>query len=80
LQQSLSRYIVNNSKTGYGGNDPRSKIGRTLVPLRAIFEALGAELNWDPVTRTVTGTKDGTVVTLTIDSKNRIHKRSCKGA
>jgi endonuclease YncB( thermonuclease family) len=48
---------------------PQIQNGRTLVPLRAIFEALGAELNWDPGTRTVTGTKDGTVVTLTIDSK-----------
>lgn len=48
---------------------PQIQNGRTLVPLRAIFEALGADINWDPVTRTVTGTKDSTVVTLTIDSK-----------
>ena len=40
--------------------------GRTMVPLRAIFEALGAEVNWDGATQTVTGTKDGTVVKLTI--------------
>lgn len=48
---------------------PQIQNGRTLVPLRAIFEALGADINWDPVTRTVTGTKDNTIVTLTIDSK-----------
>lgn len=48
---------------------PQIQNGRTLVPLRAIFEALGADINWDPVTRTVTGTKDNTMVTLTIDSK-----------
>ncbi len=28
--------------------------GRTLVPVRAISEALGAEVNWDNDTRTVT--------------------------
>ena len=30
--------------------------GRTLVPMRAIFEALGAEVDWDGETRTATGT------------------------
>lgn len=41
---------------------------RTLVPLRAIFEALGAEVEWDGDTRTVTAEKDGTEISLTIDS------------
>lgn len=41
---------------------------RTLVPLRAIFEALDAEVAWDGATRTVTATKGDTVVVLTIDS------------
>jgi len=31
--------------------------GRTLVPLRHIFEALGAEVKWDASTRTVTESK-----------------------
>jgi len=43
--------------------------GRTLVPLRAIFEAIGADVKWDGDTQTVTATKDGTVVALTIGSK-----------
>ena len=29
--------------------------GRTLVPLRAIFEAIGANVEWDNDTRTATG-------------------------
>ena len=27
--------------------------GRTLVPMRGIFEALGAEINWEDATKTV---------------------------
>ena len=40
--------------------------GRTMVPLRAIFEALEATVAWDGATQTVTSTKDGTTVQLTI--------------
>jgi|GEM_PF-2140852 len=40
--------------------------GRTLVPLRAIFEAMGATVEWDQATQTVTGTKGNTVVKMTI--------------
>ncbi|SMP64183.1 stalk domain-containing protein [Anoxynatronum buryatiense] len=43
--------------------------GRTLVPLRGIFEALGAEIHWNNDTRTVTGTKDDTTVVLQIGSR-----------
>lgn len=41
--------------------------GRTLVPFRAIFEALGADVEWDAENREVTGTRGSTVVTMTID-------------
>lgn len=43
--------------------------GRTLVPLRAIFEKIGAEVLWDANTQTVTATKDDVSVSLTINSK-----------
>lgn len=42
--------------------------GRTLVPLRAIFEAIKAKINWDAKTQTVTATKDSTTIKLTIGS------------
>ena len=42
--------------------------GRTLVPLRAIFEALGASVEWDQVTRTVTSEMGGTTIQLTVGS------------
>ncbi|WP_446674095.1 stalk domain-containing protein [Paenibacillus sp. 598K] len=40
--------------------------GRTLVPLRGIFEALGAEVRWTAATRTVTAVKGDTTVSLRI--------------
>ena len=43
--------------------------GRTLVPLRAIFEALNADVVWDNNTKTVTGSKGSTTVVLKINSK-----------
>lgn len=36
-----------------GDTQPYIEEGRTLVPMRAIFEALGAYINWDGDTKTV---------------------------
>ncbi len=47
---------------------PTIEKGRTLVPLRAIFEAMGASVNWDNNTRTVTSVKGTTTVVLPIGS------------
>ncbi|MBE7047066.1 MAG: copper amine oxidase N-terminal domain-containing protein [Ruminococcaceae bacterium] len=41
--------------------------GRTLVPMRAIFEALGAEVGWIDHSKTVTGTRNNKTVKLNID-------------
>ena len=49
---------------------PISEEGRMLVPLRAIFEALGAEITWDGDTQTVTAVKDGTTISLPLGDKN----------
>ncbi|MBO4950166.1 MAG: peptidylprolyl isomerase [Clostridia bacterium] len=43
--------------------------GRTLVPLRAIFEALGASVEWNGETKTVTSVLDETEIKLTIGEK-----------
>ena len=42
---------------------------RILVPLRAIFERLGAAVEWDDPTQTVTATKNGKTIVLTIGNK-----------
>ena len=59
------------SFTDSNGNivNPEITNDRTMVPLRKIFEALDAKVDWDGATRTVTATKNGRSVKLTIDSK-----------
>ncbi|MGI5845191.1 MAG: stalk domain-containing protein [Candidatus Xenobium sp.] len=47
---------------------PVSISGSTLVPLRGIFEALGAEVKWDGPTRTVRANRGSTNIELTLDS------------
>jgi len=46
--------------------------GRTLVPMRAIFESLGASVEWANETKMVTGTKGDTVVKIQIGKTTAI--------
>ncbi|MCL5773138.1 MAG: copper amine oxidase N-terminal domain-containing protein [Firmicutes bacterium] len=39
-----------------------------LVPLRGVFEQLGAEVQWDSATRTITATRNGTEVIIRVGS------------
>lgn len=47
--------------------EPQIINGRTMVPIRAIFEAMGANVIWDGATKTATCTKDTTTVEMTLD-------------
>lgn len=49
--------------------EPIVKEGRTLVPLRAIFEILGATVDWDQTTKTVTGVLDEKIIKLQVNNK-----------
>ena len=49
-------------------NPPIIQSGRTLAPMRAFFEALGAEVNWEDDTETAVGTRDGNTVRIPIGS------------
>src|SRR4051812_12967618 len=50
------------------GTPPREMNGSVLVPLRGVFEALGASVNYEPANRTITATKGLTTVVLPIGS------------
>ncbi|MDR7545347.1 MAG: copper amine oxidase N-terminal domain-containing protein, partial [Armatimonadota bacterium] len=45
---------------------PASIGGRLLVPLRGIFERLGAAVQWNPATNTITAVRGATQVRLTV--------------
>ncbi len=49
---------------------------RTLVPLRKIFEELGATVEWDDPTQTVTATKGKTVIKLTVGETTAYKNRA----
>lgn len=61
---------VNNQKVIFD-QEPYIENERTMVPMRAIFEALGAEVTWDEATKSVASVKDDTVVVLQI-GQNKI--------
>lgn len=46
--------------------------GRTMLPLRSIFETLGAEVEWISSTKTVIATKGSTKVVLKVNSKQAV--------
>ncbi len=48
---------------------PKLKNGRVLVPMRAIFEYLGAEVEWFGDTQVVRATKDNTLIQIGIGSQ-----------
>ena len=58
---------VNGSKVEFDVQ-PQIINGRTMVPMRKIFEALGAVVSWDSPSQTATGKKDDIVVNVSIDS------------
>ena len=43
---------------------------RTMVPVRAIFEALGADVRWEELTQTVTATRKNSIVQLSVGLSN----------
>jgi len=48
--------------------EPYIENGRTMVPMRKIFESLNSKVDWEGTTQTITATKEDTVITLQIDN------------
>ncbi|MDP4181913.1 MAG: stalk domain-containing protein [Bacillota bacterium] len=51
---------------------PLIRNGRTLAPLRSIFEALGMKVDWNEATKTITAYNDKTTIQLKLGSKDAI--------
>ena len=47
---------------------PEARNGRTMVPIRAVAEALGADVTWVPEGQKIVLTRAGSTVTMTLDS------------
>ncbi|MCX5780525.1 MAG: copper amine oxidase N-terminal domain-containing protein [Firmicutes bacterium] len=58
--------VILDDKPLYFEVPPIEENGRTLVPLRAIFEALGAIVSWDETSNSVTAVKGNTTLVLKI--------------
>ncbi len=57
-----------NGKAVVFDTEPTTINDRTMVPMRKIFEILGAQIAWEDSTQTVTATQNGTTIVLTIGS------------
>lgn len=65
-------YSINvklNDRYLFFDSEPVVVNNRTLVPMRAIFEALGADISWDQNTSTVSAYKNGVSVKVKLDEK-----------
>src|SRR5688500_13511880 len=67
--QQTIRVTVNGDPVNFQTTNPRYVDGRVLVPLRGVFEQLGAFVEWHPQTRTVTATKSDTDIRLQIGDR-----------
>lgn len=66
-ERKLIRVFIDDKLLELEDTDPIIENSRTLVPMRAIFETLGAEVDWDGTNKTAVATKDGTTISLKID-------------
>lgn len=61
--------VIINEKEVIFDVQPRIQKGRTLIPVRSVFESLDAVVRWEESTRTVSIIKDSKVIKLTVGSK-----------
>lgn len=60
--------IIIDGKTIKTDVAPKIINNRTMVPMRSIFESMGASIDWDSKTKTVTGTRGKDVIKLQLGS------------
>lgn len=64
--EPISVVLDGRTLTFEAGVQPVIKGGRTFVPFRTIFEAMGAEVGWDAATKTVSAQRDGVQVRFVV--------------
>ena len=62
------RVTVEGQPVNFAGQQPVIVDGRTLVPVRGVFETMGFDVGWNPEVRQVTLLRANDVVVITIDS------------
>lgn len=62
--------LVLDGSTVIGASEvpPEIRDGRTMIPIRALAEPLGADVGWDQATRQVTLKRAGVTIVMTVDS------------
>lgn len=68
-EETFTAKVTLDGKTLSFEQQPINVNGRVLVPMRNIFEALGAKVEWDNDNRIATGTLGTKIVKIPIDSK-----------
>jgi cell division septation protein DedD len=59
---------IDGSRISFTGNQPLEVHGSALLPLRSLFDALGARVDYDSATRTVIADKDDQHIVLPLNS------------
>lgn len=70
--QNISVYVDGARVQFTGGVTPRYMGSRVMVPLRGVFEQMGATVNWDAGSRTVFARRGSMNVELPIGSRNAV--------
>ncbi len=65
-QDPIKVYVTGNQVNF--DSQPQIVNGRTMVPMRAIFEALGSTVEWEDATKTITAKSGAKMITLKIGS------------
>lgn len=66
---SKIKIVVDGRSLKFSDVSPTIINGSTMVPMRAVFESLGAAVTWDGSTETATGTRGADIVSVTINDK-----------
>lgn len=56
--------IINGKTIPFPDKKPQIQDGRTLVPIRGVFEELGYQVDWDKRVQLVTLTSDGMIISV----------------